>query len=132
MAKTPVRAADDADPNRAPTALDPADWQEFRRLSHQALDEMITQLETIETRPVWQPMPAAVRGSFRQPLPHSGRDLGDVLADFSAHIAPYATGNRHPLFMGWVHGAGTPVGMLGEMLAAGLNAFTGGAGRFEL
>jgi glutamate/tyrosine decarboxylase-like PLP-dependent enzyme len=28
--------------------------------------------------------------------------------------------------MGWVHGAGTPVGMLAEMLAAGLNANLGG------
>ena len=28
--------------------------------------------------------------------------------------------------MGWVHGAGTPVGMLAEMLAAGLNANCGG------
>ena len=71
-------------------------------------------------------MPATVRESFRQPLPHAGRDLAEVLADFGADIAPYATGNRHPLFMGWVHGAGTPVGMLGEMLAAGLNANCGG------
>ena len=30
------------------------------------------------------------------------------------------------LFMGWVHGAGTPVGMVAEMLAAGLNANCGG------
>jgi len=29
--------------------------------------------------------------------------------------------------MGWVHGAGTPVGMIAEMLAAGLNANCGGA-----
>ena len=41
-------------------------------------------------------------------------------------ILPYATGNTHPLFMGWVQGAGTPVGMLAEMLAAGLNANCGG------
>ncbi len=32
----------------------------------------------------------------------------------------------HPGFMGWVHGGGTPVGMLAEMLAAGLNANLGG------
>jgi glutamate/tyrosine decarboxylase-like PLP-dependent enzyme len=125
-AKAPVHEAGDANPDRTPTALDPADWQEFRRRSHQALDDMITQLETLEARPVWQPMPAAVRERFRQPLPHAGRDLAEVLADFGADIAPYATGNRHPLFMGWVHGAGTPVGMLGEMLAAGLNANCGG------
>jgi glutamate/tyrosine decarboxylase-like PLP-dependent enzyme len=38
------------------------------------------------------------------------------------HILPYAAGNVHPGFMGWVHGGGTPVGILAEMLAAGLNA----------
>ncbi len=41
-------------------------------------------------------------------------------------ILPYATGNTHPGFMGWVHGGGTPVGMVAEMLAASLNANLGG------
>ena len=43
-----------------------------------------------------------------------------------SYILPFAAGNAHPGFMGWVHGGGTPVGMLGEMLAAGLNANSGG------
>ena len=38
----------------------------------------------------------------------------------------YAGGNLHPGFMGWVQGAGTPVGVLAEMLAAGLNGNLGG------
>ncbi len=42
------------------------------------------------------------------------------------NILPYAVGNTHPRFMGWVHGGGTPIGMLAEMLAAGLNANLGG------
>ena len=41
-------------------------------------------------------------------------------------IKPYSTGNVHPGFMGWVHGAGTSIGMVAEMLAAGLNANCGG------
>jgi glutamate/tyrosine decarboxylase-like PLP-dependent enzyme len=41
-------------------------------------------------------------------------------------ILPYSVGNAHPGFMGWVHGGGTPVGMLAEMLAAGLNGNLGG------
>jgi aromatic-L-amino-acid/L-tryptophan decarboxylase len=41
-------------------------------------------------------------------------------------ILPFAVGNAHPGFMGWVQGGGTPVGMLAEMLAAGLNANLGG------
>ena len=42
------------------------------------------------------------------------------------YILPFAAGNVHPGFMGWVHGAGTPVGVVAEMLAAGLNANLGG------
>jgi len=112
--------------------LDPEDWPQFRRLAHRALDEMIDHLRTLEDRPVWQPAPETVRARFDRSLPRSGRDLSDVLGDFSSHIKPYVTGNTHPLFMGWVHGAGTPVGMLAEMLAAGLNANCGGRNHIGL
>ena len=59
-------------------------------------------------------------------MPREASDLADVYRDFSEHVAPYATGNVHPGFMGWVHGGGTAVGMVAEMLAAGLNANLGG------
>ena len=49
-----------------------------------------------------------------------------VYADFQRLVQPYATGNLHPRFMGWVHGGGNPVGMLAELLAGGLNANLGG------
>jgi aromatic-L-amino-acid decarboxylase len=49
-----------------------------------------------------------------------------VYREFTDAVVPYATGNVHPGFMGWVHGGGTAVGMLAEMLAAGLNANLGG------
>jgi aromatic-L-amino-acid/L-tryptophan decarboxylase len=106
--------------------LDPSDWVEFRRLAHGMLDDMITHIETIRDRPVWQPAPAATRARFDAPLPHEGRGLDAVLADVAAHITPYATGNTHPRFMGWVHGAGTPVGIVAEMVAASLNMNCGG------
>src|ERR1700733_97984 len=101
--------------------LDPADWSNFRRLAHAALDDVITHIVTIRDRAVWQAAPAAVRDHFAQPLPHAERALTDVLDNVRAHVFPYATGNLHPGFMGWVHGAGTPVGMLAEMIAGGLN-----------
>ena len=48
------------------------------------------------------------------------------MTDFRRLVQPYATGNLHPRFMGWVHGGGNPVGMLAELLAGGLNANLGG------
>ena len=49
-----------------------------------------------------------------------------VYADFRRQILPYPTGNIHPRFWGWVMGTGTPVAMLAEMLATGMNSWVGG------
>lgn len=90
------------------------------------LDDMLDYTEHIRERPVWQPIPRAVRGAFRQPLPQKPAHLASIHSTFMREILPYSVGNAHPGFMGWVHGGGTPVGMLAEMLAAGLNANLGG------
>src|ERR1700688_2317755 len=119
-------------PTGAPPNLDPEDWEAFRAASRRALDDMIDFLQTVRERPVWQQALSQVARRFHQPLPAGPQDLDEVLADFSTLIRPYATGNLHPLFMGWVHGAGTPVGMIAEMLAAGLNANCGGRNHIAL
>jgi len=106
--------------------LDPQNWDEIRAQGHRMLDDMIDYAANIRERPVWQPIPDQVRARFRAELPRKPCDLGEVYREFSDFIVPYATGNVHPGFMGWVHGGGTAVGMLAEMLAAGLNANLGG------
>jgi aromatic-L-amino-acid decarboxylase len=120
------RALPAAEPSKNPIGLDPADWQQFRAAAHRILDDTIDHIANVRRNPVWQPTPDATRERFAQPIPHATRDLNDVLDDVRAHIFPHATGNLHPLFMGWVHGAGTPVGMVAELIAAGLNMNCGG------
>jgi glutamate/tyrosine decarboxylase-like PLP-dependent enzyme len=107
-------------------SLDPEDWDSLRTQGHQMLDDMLDYLEHIRARPVWQPIPPEVRTNFKQPLPQHPTELSSTHQTFMKEILPYAVGNAHPGFMGWVHGGGTPVGMLAEMLAAGLNANVGG------
>ena len=119
-------AAGESAASPAPVDLDPADWEAFRAESHRALDLMIDWLRDQRRRPVWKEAPAEARERFRRDLPSAERDLAEVVADFDRFIKPYATGNTHLMFMGWVQGAGTPVGMVAEMLAAGLNANCGG------
>jgi glutamate/tyrosine decarboxylase-like PLP-dependent enzyme len=106
--------------------LDPVDWPSFRAQGHRMLDDILDYIEGIEERPVWQPIPEAARARFREPLPRAGSSLPEAHGRFMADVLPFSTGNTHPGFMGWVHGGGTPVGMLAEMLAAGLNANLGG------
>ena len=107
-------------------SLDPEDWSAFRALAHRMLDEAIDGIANVRARPVWQPISDEVRAAVRTDVPRGATDLAEVYREFSEHVAPYATGNVHPGFMGWVHGGGTAVGMLAEMLAAGLNANLGG------
>lgn len=108
------------------TTLDPQDWSALREQGHRMLDDMLDYIEHIRSRPVWQPIPDAARAHFRAELPQRPTDLGEVYREFTQYVVPYATGNVHPGFMGWVHGGGSAVGMLAEMLAAGLNANLGG------
>jgi glutamate/tyrosine decarboxylase-like PLP-dependent enzyme len=106
--------------------LDPTDWAAFRAQAHQMLDDMLGYIEKIRERPVWQPIPEEARARFRSPAPQKGEELAQVHAEFMRDVLPFAMGNVHPGFMGWVNGGGTPVGMVAEMLAAGLNANLGG------
>ncbi len=107
-------------------ALDPADWDAFRRLAHRMVDDMVDWLETVEERPVWRPVPADVRERFTGPVPRAGTDPEAVYQEFRDFILPYPTGNTHPRFWGWVRGAGSPLGMMADMLASGMNPHTGG------
>src|SRR3989475_2429575 len=106
--------------------LDPSDWKSVRAQGHRMLDDMLDYLQDIRKRPVWQPIPKEVRSLFRQGMPQKQTDLSAAHEIFMHDILPFAVGNAHPRFMGWVHGGGTAVGMLAEMLAAGLNANLGG------
>jgi aromatic-L-amino-acid/L-tryptophan decarboxylase len=112
--------------SEASETLDPQNWDEIRAQGHRMLDDMIDYAANIRDRPVWSPIPDEVRARFRGALPLEPSDLGEVYREFTDFVVPYATGNVHPGFMGWVHGGGTAVGMLAEMLAAGLNANLGG------
>jgi len=108
------------------TSLDPPDWDSLRDQSHKMLDDMLDYVAQIRDRPVWQPAPESTESIFRGPLPVEPTSLVDAHETFLQHVLPFAIGNAHPGFMGWVHGGGSTVGMLAEMLAAGLNANLGG------
>lgn len=110
----------------AQESLDPEDWQSLRHQAHTMLDDMFDYLQDLRQRPVWQPIPDEVRARFQSTIPVEPSSLAQAHVEFMESILPFAAGNAHPGFMGWVQGGGTPVGMLAEMLAAGLNANVGG------
>ena len=107
-------------------SLDPEDWDSMRVLGHQMIDDMMTYLQTVRERPVWQSVPEETKARFRRSLPMEPQEADDVYGDFLHDVLPYPMGNIHPRFWGWVIGTGTPLGALAEMWAAGMNPNVGG------
>jgi glutamate/tyrosine decarboxylase-like PLP-dependent enzyme len=106
--------------------LDPENWDDLRRLGHRMLDDMFDYLGTVRERPVWQPFPEAVKQRLAEPVPLQGRAAREVYEQFQRDVLPYPPGNIHPRFWGWVIGTGTPLAMLSDMLASGMNPQTAG------
>ncbi|MDB5443974.1 MAG: pyridoxal-dependent decarboxylase [Phenylobacterium sp.] len=96
------------------------------------MDAILHHLETLRDQPLWRAPPEALRVRFREPLPQGAASLEAVGQTFLEAILPYSSGNAHPGFMGWVQGGGTVAGLMGEMLAAGLNANLGGRDHMAL
>ena len=130
--KAPVTLGAEASDIGPEPDLDPADWEAFRAAGRLTLDRMIDHLARRRDGKVWQQTPPEVSDRFRTTMPQAPRDMANVLADVFSDIEPYVVGNTHPLFMGWVHGAGTPAGMVAEMIAAGLDANCGGRNHIGL
>lgn len=107
-------------------SLDPQDWDEFRRFAHAALDDSLDYLASLRERPVWRPVPQAVRQRLATPLPRQGAGAEAAYREYRELVAPYPLGNIHPRFWGWVNGSGTPMGLVAEMLAATLNVNAAG------
>jgi aromatic-L-amino-acid/L-tryptophan decarboxylase len=115
-------------PAPAPTeiSLDPIDPERFRALGHRMLDDMLDHLAALRDRPAWRPIPDDVRAALREPLPRAGEGEEAAYQAFAARVLPYPNGNLHPRFWGWVQGTGTPLAMLADMLASGLNPHLAG------
>jgi glutamate/tyrosine decarboxylase-like PLP-dependent enzyme len=112
-------AADEPELTLDPTSA--AEWDELGALGHRMLDDMLDYLRTVRERAAWRPVPAEVRARLAEPVPHEPTPAEAVYEQFTRDVLPYPTGNVHPRFWGWVIGTGTPLAMLADMLASGMN-----------
>lgn len=103
-------------------SLDPEDWEELRRLGHQAFDDMLEYLQSVGERPAWQPLPNAARQIFDEDVPRQGMDRNAVYDQIREHVLPYPTGNIHPRFWSWVGGTGTPTQLIADLVASAMNS----------
>ena len=108
------------------SSLDPVDWAEFRCLAHAMLDRSLNHLRNQRQEPVWTPPTEEVADAFQDFLPIKPQGTDRVCRDISRFVQSFGTGNTHPRFFGWVHGTGTPGGVIAELISAAMNANCGG------
>jgi len=106
-------------------SLDPENWPDFRQTAHKMLEAALDKMQNAAAGPVWQPLPDEVKQALQAPLPSQGAQVDAVQQQLQA-LLPYGVGNTHPRFFGWVHGAGTPTGLIADITAAAMNANLGG------
>lgn len=105
-------------------SLDPKNWKAFRKTAHAMLDVSLDRMESSCEGRVWTPVTDELAKNIREPLPLGPSEYEDITVALE-EIIPYAPGNIHPRFFGWVNGAGTPSNILAEMAGAAMNVNAG-------
>jgi glutamate/tyrosine decarboxylase-like PLP-dependent enzyme len=110
----------------APLALDS---EQFRALGHRLVDTIAERLAAIPNGPVTRgETPAQVRAALGLggPLPEQGEDPAALLERTAKLLFEHSLFNGHPKFFGYITSSPAPIGMLGDLLAAAVNANVGG------
>ena len=108
-------------------SLDPADWRATRAQAHRMLDDILDYVEHIRERPVWQPIPDAVRARFPRTAAGSAEPIWPPSTTNScASSCPTPPATCIPASWAGCMAAARWRGCWREMLAAGLNANLGG------
>src|SRR4051794_5090552 len=99
-----------------------AELEAFRRSAHGLVDGVADYLAAVPSRAVWQPLPDGLRERLLDlPLPEDGSSLDDLVAFALRDVLPYAMGNGHPGFFGWVNPPPSPAGVAASLAAAAMN-----------
>jgi glutamate/tyrosine decarboxylase-like PLP-dependent enzyme len=96
--------------------------QALRSAAHTLVDGVADHLAALPSKPVWQPLPNALRTQLLDlPLPERPAALDDLVATAVRDVLPHAMGNGHPAFFGWVNPPPSPAGVVVSLAAAAMN-----------
>jgi aromatic-L-amino-acid decarboxylase len=102
--------------------LGTGDLEEFRRTGHQLVDAVADHLAALPGRSVWEPLPDDLRGELLSlPLPDGPSGLEALAGTMARDVLPFAMGNGHPAFFGWVNSPPSLAGVLASLTAAAMN-----------
>jgi glutamate/tyrosine decarboxylase-like PLP-dependent enzyme len=113
------------DDRKSPIQLSP---ESFKKLGHQLVDQISELLFSISDYPVTPgESPEEIRKFLKSgdKLSEEGTDPDTLLNRASRLLMEHSLFNGHPKFWGYVTSSAAPLGILGELLAAGINANAG-------
>lgn len=102
--------------------------EEFRATAHELVDIVTDLLWSVPERPVApDESPEVVRALIdgEASLPGSGTDARALLRSTAEVLFRHSLFNGHPRFFGYITASPTPIGILGDFLAAAVNANCG-------
>jgi glutamate/tyrosine decarboxylase-like PLP-dependent enzyme len=109
----------------APLEISP---ERFRAAGHKLVDRIAAHLEGLRTGPVTSgetaaQIQAALGGGG---LPAAGAEPERLLEEAAELLFAHSLYNGHPSFFGYITSSAAPIGALGDLLAASVNANVGG------
>jgi glutamate/tyrosine decarboxylase-like PLP-dependent enzyme len=101
---------------------------QFRAAGHELVDRIADFLDGLPDRPVTSGEgPGELRALLPPgPLPEAGSDPDALLREAADLLIDHSLFNGHPRFFGYITASAAPIGMLGDLLAAAVNANCGG------
>jgi glutamate/tyrosine decarboxylase-like PLP-dependent enzyme len=100
---------------------------EFRSAGHKLVDELAQFLSDIKSRKVTTAKsPSQIRKLLKAPgVPQKGLPAKKLLRDTTQMLLADSLFNSHPKFWGYVTSSPAPIGILGDLLASGINQNVG-------
>jgi aromatic-L-amino-acid decarboxylase len=107
-----------------PLAMEP---EEFRQAGHDLVNRIADFLRTLPQKPVTSgERPKEIRSVLGSSgLPAEGAFASDIIQEATDLLFNHSLFNGHPRFWGYITSSATPIGALGDMLAAAVNPNVG-------
>ena len=112
-------------PREAPLAIE---RDAFRAAAHELVDLVADLFASMPDRPVTRgESPEVIRGLLdaEAGLPQTGTDVRTLLRSTAELLFEHSLFNGHPRFFGYITASPAPIGVLGDFLAAAVNANVG-------
>ncbi|MCM2271382.1 MAG: aminotransferase class V-fold PLP-dependent enzyme [candidate division Zixibacteria bacterium] len=101
----------------------------FRDIGHKLVDQLADLMSSLPQRPVTPAeQPSDLRKLIGAPslIPMEGSDPKEVVAKAAKLLMDHSLYNSHPRFWGYITAGPAPIGILADLLAAGVNPNCGG------